>query len=119
MDTREYELLGYLLLIIYLAIVVNQAVTLYHIATPSWHVLDWITVLVALSLMPGLPGLLLIIPAKSLESWIAMICQLLGLVGILASFAWGFAFGPEWWIVASLAIALNLVSHKAYNQKTI
>ena len=119
MDTGDYELLGYFLLIIYLAIVVTQAVTLYQIATPSWHAFDWIAILVALSLMPGLPGLLLILPAKVLEPWIATICQTLGFVGILAAFAWGFVFDPEWFLVASLAIALNLVCHKVYTQKII
>ncbi|MCU4754381.1 hypothetical protein OB919_20805 [Halobacteria archaeon AArc-curdl1] len=117
MRTGDYELLGYLVLIIYILIVFSQALELYQIASAEWHVLDWIVVLAVLPLMPGVPGLMLIIPAKFLDSIVAIICQTIGLVGILAAFAWGFVFSPQWWIIALLAILLNWTAHQVYKEK--
>lgn len=119
MRTREYEILGYLIMVIYSMVVIVQTLTLYQIASPNWHVLDWIVVLAVVSLMPGLPGLMLIIPSKFLNPGISLFCRINGFVGILVSLAWGFIFTPAWWIVTLLAILLNGVVHRIHKQTRV
>jgi hypothetical protein len=114
--TNEYRILGYCLLFLYLGAVLSQASTLYQIGTPNWGITGWFVIVLVIVLSPGLPGLLLIAPARFLNSKIATGCQSIGIFGIVLSIGWGFVFTPKWWIIALLAIGLNWASRKVYAQ---
>lgn len=119
MRIREYEIIGYFVLFIYSLVVLSKTLSFYQIASPNWHILDWIVVLLVSTLMPGLPGLMLIIPSKFLNSAISLFCQIIGLVGIITSLVWGLLVTPQWWLVALLAILLNWIVHRIQKQNQV
>lgn len=119
MRIREYEIIGYFVLFIYSLVVLSQTLSFYQIASPDWHILDWIVVLLVSTLMPGLPGLMLIIPSKFLNSAISLFCQIIGLVGIITSLVWGLLVTPQWWLVTLLAILLNWIVHRIQKQNQV
>jgi hypothetical protein len=87
--TSEYRIIGYCLLFLYFGAVLSQAFTLHQIGTPDWHLTDWFVIILVIVVSPGLPGLMLVVPARFLDSKIAVGCQLIGAVGIVLAIAWG------------------------------
>lgn len=110
--TDVYRPLGYIVLFVYAMMVASQVLTFYRISSPDWHLLDWLIILFVVTLMPGVPGLLLVVPAKFLRSRIATACQFLGAFGTMIAIVWGFIFSLEWFLVAGLAVVLNVVAYK-------
>lgn len=99
-------------MLLYILFVIGQALRLHQIASPEWFLLDWVTVMFVLILMPGLPGLLLVFPSKVLESRIAVACQFIGCLGTLIAIAWGVLISGQWLLLAGLSIVLNFVIHR-------
>lgn len=110
-----YRLLGYLALLLYALLVIGQALRLYRISSPDWYLLDWMAILFFLSLMPGVPGLLLVVPSKLLETRVATACQFVGGFGILLATVWGFLVSIQWLLLAGLGLLLNIVAYKIRN----
>lgn len=107
-----YRPLGYIALLLYVLLLVGQALRLHRISSPNWHLRSWMTILFVLALMPGLPGLLLVVPSKLLESRVATACQFLGGFGILLAIAWGFLVSSQWLLLAGLGVAINITAYK-------
>lgn len=117
MRNTEYRFYGYVSLIVYLIVVFVGVFSLYRTVAPDWHLLDWLVVLFVVGfLIPGVPGLLLIFPAHFLDSSLAFLCQVSGILGIIVTFAWGFVFSPQWWVLTIAALALNWSVHQYKKQ---
>lgn len=122
-ETRRRErslIVGYCFLLLYLLMAVGQTLHLYYLGSPDWHVLDWTTILIVLVILtPGLPGLLLIFPSRFLTSPIALLCRIIGVMGMLMAIVWGFIFSPEWWIIPLLALPINWAVHREYRKQRV
>jgi hypothetical protein len=109
MDQRDLRITAYVSLFLYLSILGVQVIRLYVSGDYNWHIGDWVVVTGWFFLLPGVPGLILIVPSKFLNHNLTVFLTANGVLGVLLSLIYGFVFGGEWLILGGVAIILNVV----------
>lgn len=119
MHDRELRVIGWGILAIYVIVVISMIWEFHTLTAFEWTIVDWSVMFIIVALMPGVPGMLLIIPTTLLTGPVRFLCKLLGIVGIILAFSWGFLLNPEWWILAAGGVVLQFIAHQVGPQQSV